>query len=388
MRSKHLYMAAAAAMVAFSGQAYAASSVQDDTSQAKELVTEAATPVVAASVGEMVATGITAALAPPVPVVPSVPVAPAPAPIGGPAPISPSGPTPSGGGSTSAPATGPSGPNGSAPADGQSFNTRTMNGLAGGGAPKAMGMWFMAGYTDIEGSDLGGEFDGDSTVYTVGVDFKPSDESVLGVAVAFENTDVTTKFNTGTFKGDGYTISPYGALILSNGAVIDAMLGMSKVSYDTTANGGAVKSSFDGTRYIGSLNISKAMDMRSVTLTPKAGVMQITEDQDSYVDSTGTAADASTIRLGRASAGATVAFKGKVSPYIRAMAEYDYKKGAAADLGNGRLASNDKFGINAAVGINAQLNDKLSLNVEGSSSANLRNNLDVYGISGRLRYDF
>lgn len=351
MRIKILALAAASVM--FTGNAFAASSVSDSQAVANNLVTAVATPAASTATASIIASGIASAIAPPPPVI-GVPIGSA------------------GGVNKTA-----------------YFDSRALSGVAAGGMAKKAGMWVQGGYTTIDNGDAGGEFDGDVQNLVAGFDYKVNDKAVVGVAIAYENVDITTTFNTGTFKGKGYTVSPYAGLVLGNGAVIDGMIGMSKLNYDTTNTNRTITGSFDATRYMGAVNVSKAFRTKKLTLTPKAGILQVREKQDAFTDSAGTASASSTINLGRASLGGTVAVSaGKFTPYLRAMAEYDYKKGAAADLGNGRTASNDKFGINAAIGVNAQLNDKLTLNVEGTSAANMRDNLDIYGVTGRLRYNF
>jgi len=354
MRIKFLALTAVTATsVMFAGNAFAASSATDSQTIANSLVSAAATPAASSATASIIASGVANAIAPPAPVIGT--------PVGD-----------AGGVNKTA-----------------YFDSRALSGVSAGGMKKKAGVWLQGGYTTIDNGDAGGEFDGDVTNFVAGFDFKPNDKAVVGVAIAYENVDITTTFNTGTFKGKGYTVSPYGGLILGNGAVIDGMIGMSKLNYDTTNTNRTITGSFDATRYMGAVNVSKSFKTKKLTITPKAGILQVREKQDAFTDSAGTASAATTINLGRASLGGTVAVSaGKFSPYVRAMAEYDYKKGAAADLGNGRTASNDKFGINAAIGVNAAINDKLSLNIEGTSAANMRDNLDVYGVTGRLRYNF
>ncbi|HEY9081016.1 autotransporter outer membrane beta-barrel domain-containing protein [Magnetovibrio sp.] len=373
MRIKFLALTAASVLVA--GNAFAASAVSDSPALANQLVSVSVTPVASTQTAGIIAGSIGGALGGGITVIP--PASPGLAPIGG-------------GGGTIAPAGGV-GPQSTLSGNKTVafFNSRAQSGVAAGGKLKKAGAWVMGGYTTVDGKDVGGEFDGDVSNLVAGFDFMPKDNAVLGVSIAYENVDVTTTFNTGTFKGKGYTLAPYGGIVLKNGVAIDGMIGVSKINYDTTRTNRTITGSFDATRYMGSVNVSKAIKTSKLTLTPKAGIMQVREKQDGYTDSSGVASASSTINLGRASLGGTVAVNaGKFSPYVRAMAEYDYKKGKAADLGNGRTSSNDKFGINAAVGVNAAINDKLSINVEGSSSANMRDNLDVYGVTGRIRYNF
>ena len=68
------------------------------------------------------------------------------------------------------------------------------------------------------------------------------------------------------------------------------------------------------------------------------------------------------------------------------MGEYDYAKEDAVNLGNGNFSSDDKLGINATVGLNMNFGNGVSGNVEATSATLLRDNLDVYTMSGRIRY--
>ena len=64
--------------------------------------------------------------------------------------------------------------------------------------------------------------------------------------------------------------------------------------------------------------------------------------QDAFTDSAGTAVPDASIDLGRVSFGGTITYlAGTVSPYLRVLGEYDYKKEDAVDLGNGVISSND-----------------------------------------------
>lgn len=341
-----VWLLAAAAAAAFTGNAYA-SSVTQSQGAANNLVSSAATPAAASATASIIAGGIANAINP--------------------------------GGGFAVPGVNTT----------SYFDTRSMSGVAAGGSKKKAGAWVQGGYTKIKDTDSGGEFDGNVSNVVAGLDFKPGSNRVIGLSFAYENMDITTTFNTGTFKGDGFTLAPYAGITFNNGVVLDGMVGISWLSYDTARTNSSITGSFDATRYMGSVNLSKAFRKSRFTITPKVGVLQIKEKQDSYTESNGSAVKDNTIDIGRLSFGGTAAFNGKViSPYFRAMGEYDYDKPAAANLGGGKFSSNDKFGINAAIGANVTVNDKVSLNVEATSAANLRDNLDIYGVTGRVRIEF
>jgi hypothetical protein len=268
------------------------------------------------------------------------------------------------------------------------FNTR-QTGVSAGNAPKS-GFWVQGGYTTVEGDDTGGEFDGDVMNFLVGADFKPNSNSVVGVAIGYEDLDIDTTFNNGTFEGSGFGITPYFGLSLSPSVSVQVLGGWTSVEYDTTRNSGAITSSFDADRIFGSASITgNVMLSKDLNLAPKATVLYVSEDQDASTDSSGVAVAATTLDLGRISFGGTLSYMGdKASPYVRVMGEYDYEKEDAVDLGNGAFSSNDDTGINGAIGVNLNLGNGVNGNLEVSSASILRDNLDVYTYTGRIRYNW
>jgi hypothetical protein len=268
------------------------------------------------------------------------------------------------------------------------FNSR-QTGVSAGNAPKS-GFWVQGGYTSVEGTDTGGEFDGDVMNFLVGADFKPNSKSVVGVAIGYEDLDIDTTFNNGTFTGSGFGITPYFGLTLSPSVSVQVLAGWSSIEYDATRNTGAITSSFDADRVFGSASLTgNVMLSKNLNLAPKATILYVSEDQDSTTDSSGVAVASQSLDLGRISFGGTLSYMGdKAAPYVRVMGEYDYQIEDAVDLGNGNFSSNDDTGIAGAVGVNLSLGNGLYGNLEVSSSSILRDNLDVYTYTGRIRYNW
>lgn len=342
-------------MAMAASSASAQSSASDDQGQANNLVTTSVTPTVSSTTVAQVSTGISNAISLP----------------------SPTGPT----GTTIQ----------SGDAGNMLLNTRAIAGegeAAGNTAPK-MGVWVQMANTWVDGSDPGGEFEGDAQNITAGIDYKVTDRAVVGVAVGYELVDIDTTFNSGTFEGDGISITPYFGVNLNKTWTMSALVSYGMIEYDTSSNNGGTTGSFDATRLMGSAAVEGNIYRNQLRFSPKVSVMYLSEDQDSYTDSSGAAVGSSTIDLGRAAAGATVGYQfNVVEPYARAMLEYDFAKEDPVNLGGGQFSSDDKFGVNAAIGANFGLGTNLKGNIEGNASTLGRENLDVYTISGRLRYQF
>lgn len=270
-----------------------------------------------------------------------------------------------------------------------SLNSRNVTGRSAGNESD-MGVWIQGAYTWVENDDTGGEFDGNVVNVIVGGDYQIQDNLLVGMSVGYEDLDVDTTFNNGTFEGQGIGVTPYLGISISDRWAVQVMGGYTAVEYDTTRNSGAITGSFDADRYFGMVGVSGSYFVSdSIAVSPNVSVMQVREIQDAYTDSSGSAVGESAVDLGRMSAGATVSYVGQMaSPYVRVLGEYDYLQEDAVDLGGGNFSSNDDMGLNVSLGANLHITDSLTGTFEGTSGAEFRENLDLYTVSGRLRYEW
>ena len=354
--SKHVKffstLLAAGAILGMSQTASAQSTAEDDQGLANNLVTQQTASAASAQVAGLVGTAVSDVVAP--------------------APVAPG-----------APGTTTTGQRGSST---MFFNSRET-GVAAGNAPK-FGVWVQGGYTSVKGDDTGGEFDGDVINVLVGADYRIKPKMVLGVAVGYEDLDIDTDFNNGTFKGKGWGVTPYFGMALSPQWSLQVLGGWTTIDYDTTRNNGAISSSFNADRYFGSAAVVGNFKVTNkVVVSPKLAILHLTESQDGTTDSAGNVTTGENIDLGRISAGGTVSYlAGRVTPFVRLLGEYDYAKEGSVALGNGNFSSDDRAGLNATIGLNMDFGNGLTGNLEATSATLFRDNLDVYTFSGRLRY--
>lgn len=350
--NKLLGAAVLGAMVA--GTPALASTVSNDQAKANTIVTTAVAPVASAQTASLIAGAVGGAV---------------------------SGATGSVGGGGA-----PSG--GFAPGP-QSFNSRQMQGKSGGSNTADLGMWVNGIYSHVDKSEAGGEFDGDVYNFVGGVDYRITQRVVAGVALGYEHSDITTKFNSGTFKGDGFTVAPYVGVSLTPNWSADLSVGHTWLNYDTERNNNAVNGTFDANRWFGAANLNGTYTANRFVLMPKVGVMYLNEEQDSYTDSTGAAVAGSTIKLGRASAGGSVGYQfGSFMPYVKLIGEWDFEHPGSVALSNGTMSAVDDFGGVAGAGVNFNINSQLSGTVEGSYNSIGRSDLDVWSGQAKLRYKF
>jgi len=143
-------------------------------------------------------------------------------------------------------------------------NEFTMEGAtglnAGDGSTVPYGVWGNYSYSDYDNDLSSTAFDGDSHSFLGGVDFSFWENTVLGVAFGYDNSDIDTTFNGGNQDTDTYTIAPYFGALLTDTLSLDFNVGYSRVDFDqfrvepgTTAR---ITSSPDADRWFGALNLN------------------------------------------------------------------------------------------------------------------------------------
>lgn len=299
-----------------------------------------------------------------------------------------------GGGGGGAPAGAPGGQGGQggdrAPGPtSQILNTRQMGKAGAAGAPK-LGAWAQGTYVNIDKDEAALQMSGDVYNLVGGVDYKFNPRGVAGVAIGYEQVDIKTKFNSGTYEGKGYTVAPYVGYALTPNWSVDASVGYTWLEYDVSRTNDAVKGSFDATRWFAAGNVTGTYLVNRWLLSPKAGVMYMTEEQDAY-NETGTSTarvDSTTIKSGRASASLKFGYLfDSFLPYGKVGGEWDFKTGDSVLKSNGQMSNVDDGGMTLAVGVDI-FKGPISGTLEAAYNSLLRDDLDVWQGTARIRYEF
>lgn len=369
MNSKVLRLSLLSTAAALVGSpAFAASDVSNTPSLANQAVASVAAPVASSQTAGLIGGAIGNSFGGSI------------APTGGFTPTGGGTFAPSGGGSFS-----PSG--GAAPGPQSNLlNTRQI-GKAGAASKPKIGAWAQGTYVNVDRSEAGLEMDGSVYNLVGGVDYKVTDRVVAGVALGYENVDMDTKFNAGTYEGDGFTVAPYVGVALTPNWTADLSAGYSWLSYDVTRNT-TVKGAFDAERWYVSGNLTGNYAINRFRLAPKVGVLYLEEDQDGYTESTGNKVASNTIRLGRATAGAKVGYAfDKFVPYVKVMGEWDFEKPGSVMKNNSQLSNVDDGGLTLGVGVDF-FTGTISGGIEASYNSALRDDLDVWQGTAKIRYEF
>ncbi len=266
---------------------------------------------------------------------------------------------------------------------------------AAGDNPSHFAVWANGSNTWVANDQAGVNFGGTIHTGIIGVDRMWTDRVLGGLAVGYENPDVHLKYNGGTFKGNNYAVTPYGAYIFNENFSVDATAGYTWVNYDTTRNDNAVTGSITGSRLSASADANFNTMINKWSLGSTLGYMWLLEKQDAYTETgVGAAANpANQVRLGQGrwtnKAGYLIQEGwGSLTPYASVRLEYDisHTPSGIADS-QGTPTANDRFGTTFGMGVNASVGNSTTFNLEGTSTQ-FREHVTNYGVSGTVRIGF
>jgi len=229
-------------------------------------------------------------------------------------------------------------------------------GLNAGDLPLSYGAWASYSYSDYDNDLSSTAFDGHTHSALAGVDFTPWENTVLGIALGYENSDVDTRFNRGNQETDGFTIAPYFGWLLNDILSIDASIGWSWLDNDQfrTAPGTTTRitSSPDGDRWFGMFNLNGVTTWDHWILGARTGFLVAKNTTDAFVESDGTAVTEIDSKLGQWNIGGNIAYSlGEWEPFARLSYEYDYRLTEITVVGGGPQPSNDDDNFVVGAGV-------------------------------------
>lgn len=145
------------------------------------------------------------------------------------------------------------------------------------------------GETDTSDNEEG--FDFETTGLTTGVDYRLTNQFVLGGALNILTTESDYENNSGTLDIDGYSLSVYGSYYQSEQLFVDGIFSVGKNRYDSGRNFmvGAVTHDLEGdtdsTEYSFSIGAGYDYFWQNLTFTPQARINYTRFEIDSYDES-------------------------------------------------------------------------------------------------------
>ncbi len=161
-------------------------------------------------------------------------------------------------------------------------------GIASGDAAPSLGLWLTPSVSWLDDDNFNSQYDGNLYLIMAGADYKVTDRLLLGVSTGYEDTDLDTQFNDGTYASQGLTLAPYVGFAIMDGLSIDAIFAYTFLNNDVERNrtiGDRVSGDYDSGRSMVSANLNYYALINNFSLSALAGYMYVSEDQDAYVQS-------------------------------------------------------------------------------------------------------
>ena len=271
------------------------------------------------------------------------------------------------------------------------FMWQGQTGLNAGDRIVNYGAWGSYSYSDFENDFVSTAFDGHRHNVLAGFDIIPWENTVFGMAVGYESSDIDTGFNRGNQETDGYTIAPYFGYLLTDTWSVDASVGYSRVSSDQfrtdPGTGARITSSPDADRWFGTLNVNGFTNWNNWLISGRIGLLHAKNIQESFIESNGNFVPEFTSELGQWNVGGEAAYSyGEFEPFIRGAYERDFSMTEIGVIG-GPQPSNDNDNFLFGAGLRYFRANGLSANLEWYKRLG-REDFDEDTITATVRWDF
>jgi outer membrane autotransporter protein len=252
-------------------------------------------------------------------------------------------------------------------------------------------VWGHGSFTSVDNDHVTGttdsRYDGDVWGYNVGLDYRFADALIAGLSLGYNDTDLTTAFNNGSYQETGWVASPYVIYRPIENLTISGEAGYGMGDIDVTRDNGAVSGSTESDMWYAALTTSyrvRPIETLPVSLTPSLAFIAARKTVDAYRESDGTtnATTRSNTRQIRPAIEAAYDFTPTqsltISPFLETGLIHDFTD----------EINNDKTAFNIGGGV--RLSDRLTgLNaaLEGNYLAG-RADYTEYTIGGTVTYGF
>lgn len=268
------------------------------------------------------------------------------------------------------------------------FASTRRSGRAGGDAGADTGLWIQATGTRMSKTEPGLKMHGNIYSAVAGLDHRLSEDTIGGLAVSVEDTNIVTAYNNGHFKGAGVSLAPYFGITLSPEWTFDMSVGYGWLRYGVDRTNRAVTGNYDAKRLFGGANLTGSYAVGDWRFQPTGGVQLSREYQHGYTETGDVSVAPSISKSGRLSFGSKIGYALENGiPYIKVMGEWDFLTAKAVLKGNGEMSRYDRYGGVLAVGYEHYIG-----NFVGSAELNynslLRQDLDLWTGVLRARWDF
>jgi hypothetical protein len=251
-------------------------------------------------------------------------------------------------------------------------------------------VWGHGSYTSVDNDfNSGGQdnrYDGDVWGYNIGADYRFENGLIAGASVGYNDTNLTTSFNNGSYDESAWVISPYAIYQPIANLSVVAEAGYSQGDIDVTRSNGSINGSTNSAMWYASLKTSyfyQPLADYPVSISPSVSFLAAQKTIDSYVESDNTFVESSRSNTRQVKPSLEAAYDFelhslKLTPFVETGLIYDFTD----ELNNDKSAFNIGGGLrlsDATTGLNAAL--------EASYLAG-RTDYNEYTLAGTLSYGF
>ena len=262
-------------------------------------------------------------------------------------------------------------------------------------------VWMSGGYTKVDSSRTGNNFDGDLWFGRSGFDYKVSSNFLIGAFGGYDKGKADFESFNIDLESNGYVAGSYFGLKLTpsqTGLPVNLVLSgqgsHTWLDYDLKNNSATTTGNYDAGRFAGSINLTavflKPTAYGNTQILPKLGFNYVRERQDSYTDSGGNSVSDQTITVGQLTFGSSIVtpISKNVEIIGRAEGQWDFNDGGVITTTTGGTYKLDEFGIVLGGGVRASLDESTTFKLEAASEGIGRSNYDQYTVEGRLDFKF
>jgi len=161
-------------------------------------------------------------------------------------------------------------------------------------------VWGHGSFTAVDNDHVNGttdsRYDGDVWGYNIGLDYRFADALIAGLSLGYNDTDLTTAFNNGSYQETGWVASPYVIYRPMENLTIAGEAGYGMGDIDVTRDTGAVSGNTESDMWYAALTTSyraRPIETLPVSLTPSLAFIAARKTVDAYRESDGTNNDTS-----------------------------------------------------------------------------------------------
>ncbi|MCG8324996.1 MAG: autotransporter outer membrane beta-barrel domain-containing protein, partial [Thiotrichales bacterium] len=204
-------------------------------------------------------------------------------------------------------------------------------------------------------------------------------------------SETDTSFNNGNLESDGYTVSPYFGVLLSDSWSLDASFGFSSIDNDQfrtdPVTGARITSDPDTDRFYFAGNLNGITYIDNWIIGGRIGALFARSKTEDFIESDNTQVGERVTKLGQLRIGGDVAYSyNNWEPYVSALYEYDFQLDEI-QLTDGLQPANDSDDVFFSAGLRFYGNTGLTANLEYSKRF-LREDFDEDSFTLTIRYDY